>query len=99
MAILVQSAGRNEEPKHLLEFLRIRATMMLTTGLLGLCLLHSPQTDIYCVWNIPKLSLLPQHHGLCDSGVIGPPFHLSDRAGLLLPRYPEVFRRISLSKL
>lgn len=95
---LVWSADRNEELKHLLEFLRIRAMMMLTIGLLGLCLLQSLQSGIYCVWNIPQPSLLLQHHGLCDSGVMGPPFCLSTRAGLLLPRYLEVFRRISFSK-
>lgn len=52
MATLVWSTGRNEELKHLLEFLRIRAMIMLTTGLLGLCLLCSLQSGIYCVWNI-----------------------------------------------
>lgn len=97
MATLVWSAGRNEKLKHLLEFLRIRAMMMLTTGLLGLCLLGSLQPDIYCMWNIPQPSLL-QHHALCDSGFLGPPFCLSIRAGLLLPRDLEVFRRISFSK-
>lgn len=84
MATLVWSAGRNKEPKHLLEFLRIRTMMMPTTGLLGLCLLHSLHPDIYCVWNVPEPSLL-QHHSLSDSGVVGPPFHHFTRAGLLFP--------------
>lgn len=71
--------------------------MMLTTGLLGLRWLRFPQPDIYCMWNIPKPSIL-QHHDLCDAGVMGPPFHLSTRAELLLTRYLDVFRRISFSK-
>lgn len=72
MATLVQSAGKYDEPKHLLEFLRTGQMIMLTPGLLGLYLLCSPQLDIYCMWANLRHSLL-QHNNPYDLGVVGPP--------------------------
>lgn len=58
MATLVWSAGRNEEPEHLLEFLRTRETMTLTNRQLGLRLPHCPQPELLFVGCPPGLSIM-----------------------------------------
>lgn len=57
MATLVWSAGRNEEPEYLLEFLRTRETTTLTNKQLGLRLLHRPQPELLFVGCPPGLSI------------------------------------------